>query len=190
MRLQDDNKRTQIYDATAQLINELGFVNVSMSKIAKEAGISKANLYTYFNNKEDMFAETYIYFKKQMLSHCLEHIDDTASIQSSVMQFCSNLLDFIREDEVRFLFIEQCNSAPQLQNIEDETITELMTKNCALFQQGIDEKILKDVPPLLLISFCVYAITQIYREYNQDHSYLSEINFDDVFQMSWDAIKR
>ena len=190
MRLQDENKRNQIYVATAQLINELGFTNVSMSKIAKEAGISKASLYTYFDDKEDMFVKTYIHFKQQMLSSCLENIEGKDSMYLKVMQFCHNLLDFIQSNEERFLFLEQCNSDPTLKAVQDESINQLMQKHIAIFQEGIDEKVLKDIHPLLLISLCVFSITQIYKEYNHGSSVLEDVRFEDVFQMSWDAIKR
>lgn len=190
MRLQDENKRNQIYDATAQLINELGFTNVSMSKIAKVAGVSKAGLYTYFKDKEDMFEKTYIHFKQQMLTSCLDNIDDTDTMYSTVMQFCNNLLTFIKSNEERFMFLEQCNSDPKLKAVQSETIDNLMQKHIEIFQKGIDDQILKDVHPLLLISFCVFSINQIYKEYNHENSVLGEIRFDNVFLMTWDAIKR
>lgn len=190
MRLQDENKKHQIYVATAHLINEIGFTNVSMSKIANEAGLSKANLYTYFKDKEDMFEQTYIFFKRQMLSSCLENIGTQNTIYDSIMQFCNNLLSFIRSNEVRFLFLEQCNSEPRLKSIENEEINNLMNQHIKFFQKGIDEKVLKDTHPLLLISFCVYSITQIYKEFHTATSLFEDIDFEQVFQMSWDAIKR
>lgn len=190
MRLQDDNKRIQIYDATAQLINEIGFNSISMSKIAKLANVSKANLYTYFSNKEEMFTETYIYFKKKMLSSCLNNIIETDTTYTSIMKFCSNLLDFIENNEEQFLFLEQCNSAPQLKHVQNTEIEKLMDTYCELFQKGIDNNVLKDKHPLLLISFCFFTVTQIYKEYQYDSAFLEQLNFDDVFQMSWDAIKR
>ena len=33
---------------------EIGFANISMSKIAKATGLSAATLYVYYENKEDM----------------------------------------------------------------------------------------------------------------------------------------
>ena len=65
-----------------------------------------------------------------------------------------------------------------------------MQKHIDIFQEGIEEKVLKDIHPLLLISLCVFSITQIYKEYNHESSVLGDVQFEDVFKMSWDAIKR
>ena len=45
MRMKDENKKTAITKAIIGLINEIGFANISMSKIAKATGISAATLY-------------------------------------------------------------------------------------------------------------------------------------------------
>ena len=55
MRMKDENKKAAISKAIIGLINEIGFANISMSKIAKATGLSAATLYVYYENKEDMF---------------------------------------------------------------------------------------------------------------------------------------
>ena len=66
MRRKDENKKAAITNAIVRLINEIGFANISMSKIAKATGISPATLYVYYENKEDMFRKVYMDVKKQM----------------------------------------------------------------------------------------------------------------------------
>ena len=53
--MKDDNKKNAITKAVISLSNEIGFSNVSMSKIAKRAGVSSSTLYVYYENKDDMF---------------------------------------------------------------------------------------------------------------------------------------
>ena len=65
MRMKDENKKTAITKAVIGLINEIGFANISMSKIAKSTGISAATLYVYYENKEDMFRKVYMEIKKE-----------------------------------------------------------------------------------------------------------------------------
>ena len=59
MRIKDDNKKNAITKAVISLSNEIGFSNVSMSKIAKRAGVSSSTLYVYYENKDDMFSKVY-----------------------------------------------------------------------------------------------------------------------------------
>ena len=48
MRMKDENKKAAITKAIIGLINEIGFANISMSKIAKATGLSAATLYVYY----------------------------------------------------------------------------------------------------------------------------------------------
>ena len=70
MRMKDENKKTAITKTIVRLINEIGFANISMSKIAKAAGMSAATLYVYYDNKEDMFRKVYMDVKKHMTEKC------------------------------------------------------------------------------------------------------------------------
>ena len=64
MRVKDDIKQDALFEATVKLVNEIGFAASSVSKIAKEAGVSPATLYVYYKNKEDLLVSTYIEIKK------------------------------------------------------------------------------------------------------------------------------
>jgi len=54
-RLAPEVRRKQILEAALIEFNALGFTAASIAKIAKRAGISKANVYVHFANKDDMF---------------------------------------------------------------------------------------------------------------------------------------
>ena len=48
--MKDENKKAAITEAIIGLINEIGFANISMSKIAKAAGISAVTCLTICRN--------------------------------------------------------------------------------------------------------------------------------------------
>jgi len=52
-----EEKRKEIAKSTCGLFIEKGFVNISISEIAKVAGIGKGTVYEYFKNKEDIVFE-------------------------------------------------------------------------------------------------------------------------------------
>lgn len=75
----------------------------------------------------------------------------------------------------------------------DEMIEELEQYNrdtVKIFQRGIEEGILKQTSPVLLISFCYYPIQQIFKEWRKEKSMLPKVDFEMVFQMCWDGIRR
>ncbi|MBO6658219.1 MAG: TetR/AcrR family transcriptional regulator [Pseudomonadales bacterium] len=50
-----DEKRRTILNAATTQFSQYGFRKTSMEDIAREAGISRPSLYSYFENKEDVF---------------------------------------------------------------------------------------------------------------------------------------
>lgn len=50
-------KRQEIVEAAAKVFNRLGLKGASLSAIANELGIDRANLYYYFSSKEQLFDE-------------------------------------------------------------------------------------------------------------------------------------
>ena len=57
-RLGLDERRRQLLEAGARVFTERSYNTVSMSDVAKEAGISKGLLYHYFSSKQDLFRAT------------------------------------------------------------------------------------------------------------------------------------
>ena len=57
-RMQVDDRRRQLLDRGAELFATHSYAELSMAKIAREAGISKALLYHYFPSKQDFFVAT------------------------------------------------------------------------------------------------------------------------------------
>jgi AcrR family transcriptional regulator len=89
-------KRKLIAASCCQMFVENGFDNISISKIAQNAGIGKGTVYEYFKNKEDIVFE---------LMFCLQEtydakFQDTFSKAKTQSQKVLTLFDFfINEDE-------------------------------------------------------------------------------------------
>jgi AcrR family transcriptional regulator len=57
-RLENDERRRRLLELGARLFTENAYDEISMAKIARAAGISKALLYHYFPSKQDYFVAT------------------------------------------------------------------------------------------------------------------------------------
>lgn len=51
------NIKCNILHTTRELIDKDGFSNLSISRIAKEAKISKSHVYNYFDSKQDLLEQ-------------------------------------------------------------------------------------------------------------------------------------
>ena len=47
--------KDKIVEAARKLFYKFGFKKVSMDEIAREAGVTKKTVYTYFSSKEELF---------------------------------------------------------------------------------------------------------------------------------------
>jgi AcrR family transcriptional regulator len=56
MQVLKDNVKEKIYQAAIEEFYKKGFLKTKMQDIAKKAGISVGLTYSYYNNKEDLFA--------------------------------------------------------------------------------------------------------------------------------------
>ncbi|KRM72121.1 TetR/AcrR family transcriptional regulator [Lacticaseibacillus brantae] len=90
MRPQDDEKRQRILDSTSEIIMSQGVAAVSLSKIAKAAGIASGTLYTYFADKDDMLRSLYL-DRKQRLAKAITTID----VEGNPKQELSRFLDLV-----------------------------------------------------------------------------------------------
>ncbi|MFO7880398.1 MAG: TetR/AcrR family transcriptional regulator [Bacteroidales bacterium] len=57
MNTQMEEKRQRIMDVALELFSEEGYHSVSISRIAKQAGMSKGNTYNYFKSKQDLLVQ-------------------------------------------------------------------------------------------------------------------------------------
>lgn len=190
MRVKDENKNDAIFAATIDLLNEVGFAGISMSKIAKRANVSSSTIYVYFKNKDDMLRKTYIYVKKTLLGAFDGIFDDSLSIKEAIELFMRRYLQFFVENKAYFLFCEQFDASPLLIKYDLATLNkEMMSVFHVLFNAGKQKGLLKNMDTALLIAYCFYPI-----------AYLAKVQFtlnkkptkkivDQAIELTWQAIK-
>jgi AcrR family transcriptional regulator len=62
-----DDKRRAILNRSAELFSEHGYDRASMNKIAKACGVSKANLYHYYKDKEELLFDVIRFHLEELL---------------------------------------------------------------------------------------------------------------------------
>ena len=72
IRQKCDKKRKALLNATLNLVNNNGFHDAPMSKIAKIAEVSPATIYIYFENKQDLINQLYLEIKALLVNTLLK----------------------------------------------------------------------------------------------------------------------
>jgi AcrR family transcriptional regulator len=68
-------RKPQIIEATIRKISDVGFSNVTMEDIAREAGLSKGGIAHYFSSKESLFKEAFKAFFDRIFQRGRETMD-------------------------------------------------------------------------------------------------------------------
>ena len=114
MRLKDEDKQRRIRDAMVRLILREGIDGASVSKIAREAGVSPATIYVYYDSKEAMLSEVFRDCAHQSYRYLTERLSPDMSAGAAIEAVVRGYYDFSTEHEDVFSFVEQCSRCPTL----------------------------------------------------------------------------
>lgn len=115
MRKKDDKKQENIKNAVVKLILKEGFHGTSISKIAKEADVSPATVYIYYENKDEMLRKIYLEYSKNILNHLLNNISESMSGKELIESLVKNYYLYIRIIKKYFYLWNSSLAAPPLQ---------------------------------------------------------------------------
>jgi AcrR family transcriptional regulator len=118
-RMQVDDRRRQLLERGAELFATHSFAELSMARIAREAGISKALLYHYFPSKQDFFVAT-LQQGAQEIARRTQPDPDLPPMEALAGSLDA-FLGWIEENELAYRkLMESVGSVPEVQALLDE----------------------------------------------------------------------
>lgn len=138
MRKKDDEKQKRIKNAVMHLILEQGFAGTSISKIAREAGVSPATVYIYYENKEEMLKDIYVEYSEDVFGYLAERTQPEMSAAELIETLIRSYYTYIQEHREIFSFVEQFAQCPALacQCTSRSNICQLLSMVEMYMQQG------------------------------------------------------
>jgi AcrR family transcriptional regulator len=132
-RLPVDERRAQLLELSTRLFATHSFAELSMARIAREAGISKALLYHYFPSKQDLFVAT--------LSEAAAEVgrrtepDPRLPPAEALARSLDAFLAWVDENELAYRkLLESAGSVPEVGAL----ITEIRDRTSARILEGLD----------------------------------------------------
>lgn len=189
MRQKDYQKLIAIYEAALKLITSEGLAHTSMSKIAKEAGVSASTIYVYFENKEDMLNKLYLMVKEESGEYVMRTVTDTMDVKELHINYLERMFHFMRDNPTRFSFQEQFYNSP---NISEETKEEGLRRHgrvYEIFLKAVEEGFIKRLPLPVISAFTINPIFNLVGAEMRGELEVTEELLDQVTEMIWDAIK-
>ncbi|CAB1062459.1 hypothetical protein D1BOALGB6SA_7236 [Olavius sp. associated proteobacterium Delta 1] len=189
MRTKDDEKDSALFEATVKLVNEIGFASSSVSKIAREAGVSPATIYVYYKNKEDLLVSTYIAIKLDLSKALLRDFNDHLPIRDILRNVWFNMFEYISNNLEYYKFVEQFSNSPFSSLVDKQEVEQYFVPLVKVLQTGIEQKIIKNVNFDILTAFMYHPITVLANPGLCQDFELNAENIETAFTLAWDAIK-
>ena len=188
MRPKDQTKYNAIIKASLELVKELGFTGISISKIAKQANISPATIYIHFKNREDLFTKLYTKIRINMSNGALEGLHEKMDIEQVFKSIWIHSFTYNLNHPDYLIYREKFEQTPMMENIKHEDF-ELYNYVRNLFQRGIKEQIIKDIPIPLLTSFAFFPIITLLNFHFTGVITMDEMQIIEACEIAWNAIK-
>lgn len=189
MRTRDDKKQEALFGATIKLVNEIGFASSSVSKIAKQAGVSPATLYVYFINKEDLLVSTYVEIKLGMGIAILDGFDENGPIHDSLHRIWRNMFSYVSSNPEEFRYTEQFANSPYSDLVDKSQVNETFEPLLRVIEKGIEQKIIKNVSLDILSAFMFHPIMVLANSKHCSTFEPTDENIEVAFRMAWDALR-
>ncbi len=184
---QQGDTRAVILQVTRDLIVAHGFHGTSMSKIAKQAGISPATIYHYFAGKDELIRELYLTVKRRSLQAALAAHDEHAPLREQQMQINRGYVRYLLHHPQDAAFLAQYERSPYHRT---EAALKERDLQKAICQRAIKEQVLKDVPCELMQVFSTGVAGLIAEMHDSAELEMTDELLERVVDMCWDAIRK
>lgn len=167
-RIREDRKQ-KLIDAAFHVFAEETYHSASVSKIAKEAGVSKGLLYNYFDTKEDLLRA----IMSNLMDEILQYFDfsnDAPLTDESVSDWIKKSLYIVKDDVKRWRFYTSLSMQPDVTPIFIEMATGEIQKFMESFVAYFSSKGVED--PVTYMRYCSAIVDGI-----QLHVMLDPENF-------------
>jgi len=191
VQLEDNyGKREAVLKSTLALIKEHGFHGTPMSMIAKHAGVAAGTIYHYFESKDTLIVELYIYVKDKLAIAISKNDDESLPYKDRFFNLMINQFDFYVGNADALTFLEQYVNSPYAKNFPEKDSQLFVNKIHTFFNYGIENAYFKNIDSRLLAPTIKGTLVAAANFQLSQHIVFSREDIIEVVNIIWDGIKR
>jgi len=191
--MKTSDKRADIMRAALELIAEKGFHGTPMSKVAEKAGVAAGTIYRYFVSKDVLINELYREVEKKIMETIQAGHLSGATLRERFLQLSTALLRYMIANPIHFRYLEQYHNSPYGANLRRSKILKQSDEHNVfdkLFQQGITDRVLKDLPLFVHYSLAFGPLISLARDHNLGLTLLNDELIEKAVEACWDSMKK
>lgn len=196
MTLSNPDKHAAILTAAMELIAENGFHGAPISMIAHRAGVGAGTIYRHFDNKDVLIREVFDEIEARLNQVLDRDYPSGQPVKRRLDHYFIGLLHFFFAHPVEFRFLGQFYDSPYGVEIRrDKIFNQLCSERNretikGLFEEGVANGVIKDLPMVVLFAFFIGSIISITRDHILGFIELDNRLLQRAAEACWDAIKR
>ncbi|KAA9015518.1 TetR/AcrR family transcriptional regulator [Niallia endozanthoxylica] len=178
------DKKERIIEAATASFSQFGFKGTTMDSVAKIAKVGKGTVYSYFENKEELFNEIVDRAIKQMMSAGNQALQPGIPLHENIRHVLEAILAFRQNHLFIFKMVQEARdiqTVPVIETIEkiDQEIIDYLK---GLIQQQIEkgETIQQDPEFLAFLLFKTYLL--LISDWEKHHPPLDSSKITEVLQ--------
>ena len=159
------NAEEKILDAAEFVFGHFGLRGATTALIARKAGVAKAHLYYYFEDKEDLYCAILERAMKEW-AHDIDSLDTTADLRTVLRDYIHRKVDFSRDHPAlsRIYASEIIAGAPFIGDFIAKVSTPQLLDKMRMVDEWIAQGLIRPISPADLF-FCIWAMTQAYADF-------------------------
>jgi len=191
--MKTDDKRHDIMLAALELIAEHGFHGAPMAMIAEKAGVGAGTIYRYFESKDALINELNRELEEKIMASLQTGYSREKPLRERFLHLAMALCNYLVSHPIHFRFIEQYYNSPYGVSLRRER---LFGKSNgydifrSLFEEGIKQQVLKDLPLPLLFALAFGPILAMMRDHILGFIVLNDTLIKRTLEACWDGVKK
>ena len=191
--METSDKRSHIMQGTLELIAEHGFHDAPMAEIAKKAGAAAGTIYRYFDNKDALITDLYRELEERINVTLQEGYVVEQPLHERFVFLMRKLLRYFIANPLHFRYMEQYYNSPYGISLRRDRLLaksgkfDIVTN---IFEEGIEVKVLKDLPVIVLFSLAFGPIVSVIRDHVLGFIDIDDALINQITDACWDSIKK
>lgn len=186
------DKRNEIMQAALELLAEQGFHGAPMALIASHAGVGAGTIYCHFASRDVLIREVLLDIENRITAQIQDGDSATLPTRHRFSHVCSVLLNYFINNPLEFRYLEQFHNSPYgVEHRRDKIFGQGdEPQPCRdLFNQGVAEGVIKDLPLVVLYALTFGPILAVARDHILGFVTLDATLTSQTIDACWDGVK-